>query len=78
MNLLYEIKLFYDKIVEYGLLDKKPEFGEIDNVAERCYHKNYKDLTKYISKDLEAGKADDLNNRIEKIKEIIRNDKKGK
>jgi len=78
MNLLYEIKLYYDKLVEYGLIEKVPEFGIIDNTAERCYHKNYKDLTKYITKDLDEEKTSELKSRIEKIKEIIKDDKKNR
>jgi hypothetical protein len=78
MNLLYEIKLYFDALIKYGIIEKKPEFNEIENVAEKCFHKNYKDLTKYIVKDLEKEKSDDLKSRIDKIKEIIRDDKKGK
>ena len=53
MNLLYEIKLYFDTLIEYGIIEKKPEFNEIEAAAERCFHKNYKDLTKYITKDLD-------------------------
>lgn len=78
MNLLYEIKSYYDKVIEFGLLKQKPEFVDIDNIAERCYHRNYRDLTQYISKDLEEEKARELLNHLDKIKEIIANDKKRK
>jgi len=77
MNLLYEIKLYFDKLIEYGIIEKKPEFNEIDNIAEKCYHRNYKELTKYISKDLEEEKRNELSSRVDKIKEIIKDDKKG-
>lgn len=78
MNLLYEIKLYFDTLIEYGIIEKKPEFNKIEAVAERCFHKNYKDLTKYITKDLDKEKADLLKDKINKIKEIIKDDKKGK
>ena len=75
MNLLYEIKLYYDKLVEFGIINNKPEFGEIERTAEKCFHNNYKDLTKHISKKLDKEKVAELNSRIDKIKEIVKNDK---
>lgn len=78
MDLLLKIKRFYDKLKEYGLIVDLPDFEKIDHVAERCYHKNYKDLTVYLTDSLDKEKYEELEKAIGEIKETIKNDKKNR
>lgn len=78
MDLLLKIKRFYDKIKELGLIEQVPDFDAIDKVAERCYHKNYKDLTKYLTDNLSKENYEELDKAISEIKETIRNVKKNR
>ena len=78
MDWLLKIKRFYDKVKEFGLIEQAPDFDAIDKVAERCYHKNYKDLTKYLIDDLSKENYEELDKAISEIKETIRNVKKNR
>ena len=78
MDLLLAIKQYCDKLIEYGYYpkSKKPSVGKLEKMADLCMEGKIRKLSRYIPKNINEDKKNELNSMIEKIKEIVENDKK--
>ena len=77
MDLLLAIKDYCSKLMEYGYYPKtkKPSIGKLEKMADLCMAGKIRKLTRYIPNDATDEQKQELNNLIDKIKEIIKNDK---
>ena len=76
MDLLLEVKRTFDDLVKLKLVDSIPPFKEVERITENCYKGKYTDLTKYLSAPLSVDNIQLLQDHINKIKELVANDKK--
>lgn len=75
MDLLMEIKNYLKKLSELGLYQGDLGLATLEIYAEQCFKHRYKNLTKYISAPLAPEIQKELKEHIDKIKEIIKNEK---
>lgn len=77
MELLYELKLYFEKLVKLDLLEEMPTLPEIEKYADICYDKGTKILEDFISPVLSSENYEMLAGHIGKILQICADDKKG-
>jgi hypothetical protein len=78
MELLYELKLYFTKLVELDLLEKMPTLTEIEEYADICYDKGVKVLEDFLSPVLSSEHYEALSGHIGKILQICADEKKAK
>jgi len=72
MDLLLEIKRYLIRLQELEIYQGDIGLATLDIIAEDCFHRHYRKLTKYITKDLSPEVQKDLKSRVKKIKEIVK------
>ncbi len=77
MDLLLAIKEYCNKLIEYGYYpkSKKPSVGKLEKMADLCMNGKIRKLSRYIPKNISEDKKEELESMIEKIKEIVKNDR---
>lgn len=77
MDLLIAIQKYCDKLMEYNVYpkNKKPSLGKLEKMADLCMLGKIRKLSRYISKDLTKEQQDELHALLDKIEEIVRNEK---
>lgn len=78
MDLLLAIQKYCEKLREYGLYPKtkNPSLGKLEKMADLCMAKKFQKLSRYYTKvDLDAEKKAELDLLMDKIKEIVKNEK---
>ena len=75
MDLLSAIKDFYDKLFEIGVIQEKVSYDKIEETAEEVYNKKYNCLSKYVTRALKDENYFLLKEQLNKIKEIVKNDR---
>lgn len=77
MDLLIAIQKYCDKLMEYNVYpkNKKPSLGKLEKMADLCMLGKIRKLSRYISKDLTKEQQEELHALLDKIEEIVRNEK---
>ncbi len=77
MDLLLAIKKYCDKLIEYGYYPKtkKPSMGKLEKMADLCMEGKIRKLSRYIPNDASEAEKVELDNLLNNIKEIVKNEK---
>ena len=77
MDLLNAIKNYTDKLIEYGYYPKakKPSLGKLEKMADLCMDGKIRKLSRYIPTEADEEQKKELNNLIQIIEEIVKNEK---
>jgi hypothetical protein len=78
MDLLIAIKNYCEKLIEYGYYPKtkKPSVGKLEKMADLCMAGKIRKLSRYIPNDAKAEEKETLESLLEKIKEIVKNERR--
>lgn len=72
MDLLMAIKEFYDILLKHKIIQTKPKYEEIEKIADEVYDNDYKNLQKYLIVTLEPTIYNNLKNKLQEIKNIVK------
>lgn len=77
MDLLLAIKNYCNKLIEYGYYPKtkKPSVGKLEKMADLCMVGKFRKLSRYVPKDASDEVKTELEELMDKIKEIVKNEK---
>lgn len=77
MDLLLAIKDYCDKLMKYGYYPKtkKPSIGKLEKMADLCMENKFHKLSRYIPSNASDEVKAELNTLLNKIKEIVKNEK---
>ena len=75
MELLTAVKDFYQRLKDFHLIEEVPNYEVIDDIAEKVYQGNYKELDKYIIVTLAPEYYSALKEARETIVHIVDEDK---
>ena len=77
MDLLLAIKNYCDKLIEHNYYPKakKPSIGKLEKMADLCMEGKFRKLSRYIPKDAPNAIKTELELLMDKIKEIVENEK---
>lgn len=78
MDLLIAIKNYCEKLIEYGYYPKtkKPSVGKLEKMADLCMAGKIRKLSRYIPDNATAEEREILESLLEKIKEIVKDERK--
>ena len=76
MDLLLELKRLFQDLEEDGTIKEMPKLEELERLADKCVEGHYKDIDKFLVPILKPEKYDKYKERINKIKEISKREKK--
>lgn len=76
MELLYELKLYFAKLVKLDLLETMPTLPDLEKYADICYDKGVKVLEDFLSPALSTEHYEELVGHIGKIVQICADEKK--
>lgn len=78
MDLLIAIKNYCEKLIEYGYYPKakKPSVGKLEKMADLCMAGKIRKLSRYIPDNAAAEEREILESLLEKIKEIVKDERK--
>lgn len=76
MDLLLELKRLFQDLMEDGTVKEMPKLEELEKLADKCVEGHYKDINKFLVPILKPEKYDKYRERIDKIKEISKREKK--
>lgn len=79
MDLLYAIKQYCQKLIEYGYYPKKksPSLGKLEKMADLCMEGKFRKLSRYVPEDASEEIKKELDAMMDSIKEIVKNEKQG-
>lgn len=72
MDLLLEIKKLYSLLFDVKIIQDIPNLQELENIAEKCFHKDYKQLNNFLISGLSCETYDKIKQHIKKIKELTK------
>lgn len=75
MDLLIQIKDYLTILKEANLYDGDFNISTLENIADKCYSNHYNVLTKYLVLGINTDTYNLLKEKLEQIKEIIKNEK---
>ena len=77
MDLLLAIKNYCNKLIEYGYYPKtkKPSVGKLEKMADLCMEGKFRKLSRYVPNDASDEVKAELEELMDKIKEIVKNEK---
>lgn len=77
MNLLLAIKNYCNKLIEFGYYPKtkKPSVGKLEKMADLCMAGKFRKLSRYIPNNANDENKAVLEELMDKIKEIVKNEK---
>lgn len=77
MDLLLAIKNYCNKLIEFGYYPKakKPSVGKLEKMADLCMAGKFRKLSRYIPSDANDENKAVLEELMDKIKEIVKNEK---
>lgn len=77
MDLLLAIKNYCDKLIEHNYYPKtkKPSVGKLEKMADLCMEGKFRKLSRYVPKDAPDMVKEELEVLMDKIKEIVKNEK---
>lgn len=77
MDLLLAIKKYCNKLIEHGYYpkDKKPSIGKLEKMADLCMANKFRKLSRYVPKDANDEIKAEFEELMDKIKEIVKNEK---
>lgn len=80
MELLLAIKNYCDKLIEYGFYPKKkkPSLGKLEKMADLCMAGKFQKLARYVPKNATGEQRGELAELLEKIREVVNNEKNNK
>ena len=77
MDLLLAIQNYCAKLIEYGFYPKKkkPSLGKLEKMADLCMDGKFRKLSRYIPEEANDEQKAELDILMDKIKEIVKNEK---
>ena len=77
MDLLLAIKNYCNKLIEFGYYPKakKPSVGKLEKMADLCMAGKFRKLSRYIPSNANDENRVVLEELMDKIKEIVKNEK---
>ena len=77
MDLLLAIKNYCNKLIEFGYYPKakKPSVGKLEKMADLCMAGKFRKLSRYIPSNANDENKAVLEELMDKIKEIVKNEK---
>lgn len=77
MDLLLAIQKYCEKLAEYGFYPKKkkPSLGKLEKMADLCFMGKFRKLSRYVPDDATDEQKEELDNLMQSIKEIVKNEK---
>ena len=77
MDLLLAIKNYCNKLIEFGYYPKakKPSVGKLEKMADLCMAGKFRKLSRYIPSNANDENRVVLEELMDKIKEIVENEK---
>lgn len=80
MDLLYAIQQYCNKLIEHDYYpkSKKPSIGKLEKMADLCMAGKFRKLSRYVPENAEEPVKQELEDLMNKIKEIVENEKLSK
>lgn len=77
MDLLLAIQNYCAKLIEYDFYPKKkkPSLGKLEKMADLCINGKFRKLSRYIPETATEEQVAELDVLMDKIKEIVKNEK---
>lgn len=77
MDLLIAIREYIAALNKYGFYPKtkKPSLGKLEKMADLCMDGKIRKLSRYIPEDVSKEQDEELTSLLQKIEEIVKNEK---
>ena len=78
MDLLKAIQDYVDELIKHNYYPKRkrPSLGKLEKMADLCMDKKFKKLSRYVPEDIGNDEKEKFNALMNKIKEIVEDEKK--